>query len=122
MADGETPPIVVDNGSGMSKAGFAGDEAPRVIFPSIVGRPKHGDAAMVGIGEKDCYVGDDAKDKRSILTFRYPIENGIVTNWDDMEKVNIVELKIFFVTELLLTTNYILHCRVGITHFVRSSV
>jgi actin-related protein len=32
--------LVVDNGSGMCKAGFAGDDAPRTVFPSIVGRPK----------------------------------------------------------------------------------
>ena len=33
--------LVVDNGSGMCKAGFAGDDAPRAVFPSIVGRPRH---------------------------------------------------------------------------------
>ena len=33
--------LVVDNGSGMCKAGFAGDEAPRAVFPSVVGRPRH---------------------------------------------------------------------------------
>jgi len=31
----------VDNGSGMCKAGFAGDDAPRAVFPSIVGRPRY---------------------------------------------------------------------------------
>jgi len=33
--------VVCDNGSGVVKAGFAGDDAPSVVFPSIVGRPKH---------------------------------------------------------------------------------
>ena len=33
--------VVVDNGSGMCKAGFAGDDAPRAVFPAIVGRPRH---------------------------------------------------------------------------------
>ena len=33
-------PLVVDNGSGMCKAGFAGDDAPDTVFPSIVGRPR----------------------------------------------------------------------------------
>lgn len=78
--------LVIDNGSGMCKAGFAGEDAPRAVFPSLIGRPKH-QAVMPGLGLKDCFIGDEAQSRRGILALNYPIEHGIVTNWDEMEKI-----------------------------------
>lgn len=42
---------------------------------------------MVDMGRKESYVGDEAQSKRAILTLRYPINRGIVTNWEDMQKI-----------------------------------
>jgi len=84
--DDEMTAVVLDNGSGLVKCGFAGDDAPRAVFPSIVGRPRHM-GVMVGMGQKDAYIGDEALTKRGIMTLKYPIVHGVITNWDDMEKV-----------------------------------
>merc|ERR1712098_502522 len=86
MGEIDVVALVVDNGSGVCKAGLAGEDAPRTAFPSIVGRPKVRQI-MVGVDEKDCYVGEEAQGKRGVLALKYPIEHGIVTNWDDMEKI-----------------------------------
>jgi len=82
----EAKAIVCDNGSGVVKAGISGEDNPRAIYPSIVGRPKN-PTAIIGVEAKDEYLGEEAQQKRGILKISYPIEHGIVKNWDDMEKI-----------------------------------
>lgn len=85
--------IVIDNGSGMVKSGFSGENAPCCVFPSIIGRPKYKNTMKfdkidkIDTQDDTYYVGDDAQSKRGILKLNYPIEHGIVTDWDDMEKL-----------------------------------
>ena len=84
---GEERALVLDNGSATMTAGFSGEDAPRAVLPSIVGRPRF-ENLREGDKRKDAYVGDEAKaTKRGLLKLRLPIENGVVTNWDDMENI-----------------------------------
>ena len=71
MCDDDVAALVVDNGSGMCKAGFAGDDASRAVFPSIVGRPRH-QGVMVGMRRKDSYVDRNFSSKRCPTTPRRP--------------------------------------------------
>ncbi|KAG5680082.1 hypothetical protein PVAND_009609 [Polypedilum vanderplanki] len=79
-------PVVIDNGSGIIKAGFAGDQIPKCIFPNYVGRPKHV-RVMAGALEGDLFVGQRADDHRGLLSIKYPMEHGIIEDWNDMERI-----------------------------------
>ncbi|OLL23656.1 Actin-2 [Neolecta irregularis DAH-3] len=79
-------PVVLDNGSGVIKAGFAGEDQPKCFFPSFVGRPKHV-RIMAGAIEGDVFIGSKAQELRGLLKIKYPLEHGIVTDWDDMERI-----------------------------------
>lgn len=79
-------PVVIDNGSGVVKAGFAGDQIPKCRFPNYIGRPKHV-RVMAGALEGDLFVGPIAEEHRGLLSLRYPMEHGIVTDWNDMERI-----------------------------------
>eukprot|EP01114_Cavostelium_apophysatum_P018651 TRINITY_DN5823_c0_g1_i1.p1 TRINITY_DN5823_c0_g1~~TRINITY_DN5823_c0_g1_i1.p1 ORF type:complete len:202 (-),score=6.24 TRINITY_DN5823_c0_g1_i1:635-1240(-) len=84
----DLPAVIIDCGSGSIKAGFAGDEAPSVECTSVIGRPKFKNRVVRrGVGDVDAYVGNEAQSKRGILILSYPMEHGIITNWEDMEKL-----------------------------------
>lgn len=85
MADDPSAAVIIDNGTGIVKSGFAGEDVPTVYFPSVIGRPKYG--TMIGSDEKNIYIGNDAEKKRGVLSLTYPIAQGIVKNWDDMKQI-----------------------------------
>lgn len=91
-------PVVIDNGSGNIKAGFAGEERPKCYNATIVGRLKY-QKVMAGLlllaielsalryNNDEAYIGSIAQQNRGILRLSHPIEHGIITNWDDMERI-----------------------------------
>jgi centractin len=81
--------VVIDNGSGILKAGFAGGDKPRVVFPSFVGKPKHVRMMPGGAleGVESGVVGSKVEEHRGLFKIQYAMEHGVVTNWAEMEKV-----------------------------------
>ncbi|KAK8024433.1 hypothetical protein PG993_012499 [Apiospora rasikravindrae] len=83
------PSAVLDGGTGFLKVGYAAQNFPEFQYPSIVGRPilrseeKGAEANDVVI--KDIMCGDEAAAARTMLQISYPMENGIVKKWDDMQ-------------------------------------
>ncbi|WWC71929.1 uncharacterized protein I206_105888 [Kwoniella pini CBS 10737] len=79
-------PLVVDNGTGFVKCGYAGSNFPEYVFPSVVGRPILRAEERLGTSQiKDIMVGDEASEFRSFLQVQQPMEHGIVKNWEDMK-------------------------------------
>ena len=81
------PCLVCDNGTGFVKVGYAGQNFPTSIFPSMVGRPilRAEESVDETIQLKEIMCGEEASAARHSLEVKYPVENGIVRNWEDME-------------------------------------
>ena len=79
-------PVIVDNGSYMCKAGLAGDDGPKSVFPSVVGKSRS-NTSVVDSRIIDRYVGKKAQDKRGVLSLSYPIQNGVINDWETMEVI-----------------------------------
>lgn len=78
-------PVVCDNGTGFVKTGYAGDNFPSLIFPSMIGRPiMRAEEDFKDVELKDVMVGDECAALRHMLETSYPVENGIVKDWEGM--------------------------------------
>ncbi|XP_036738677.2 actin-related protein T2 [Manis pentadactyla] len=81
----DSPAVIFDNGSGLCKAGLSGEIGPRHVISSVVGYPIF-KMPSAGTNQK-CFVGEEALHKHEVLHVHYPIERGLVTDWDNMEQL-----------------------------------
>ena len=86
MNDNGEVVVVIDYCSGSIKAGFSGENVPhRYVIPVV--RRQRAPQQRVGMGTERVYVGEEALAQKDGTELRFPIERGLVTNWDDMETV-----------------------------------
>ena len=86
MTGKEFPSLVIDCGSHTCKSGFALDRAPCSILPTTIGYLRHA-SLRAALSLQEYYIGEEVQCRRGVLSLSSPIENGAVTNWDDMEKI-----------------------------------
>mmetsp|Transcript_9929 Transcript_9929/g.29776 ORF Transcript_9929/g.29776 Transcript_9929/m.29776 type:complete len:413 (-) Transcript_9929:251-1489(-) len=84
----EAPAVVIDNGTGYCKMGYAGNCEPNFIIPSVIAtkEPKQARKDWHGVEDMDFWIGDEALSRAGEYTVNYPIRHGIVENWDAMER------------------------------------
>jgi len=95
------PAVIIDNGTGYTKMGYAGNNLPSYIIPSIIALNEAGSnkaggpgaaggkaaaSGKKGIDDLDFYIGDEAVAFSKSYTLRNPIRHGQIDNWNDMEK------------------------------------
>lgn len=94
--------VICDNGTGYVKAGFAGENFPSAVFPSMIGRPlMRFEEEFKNVQLEEIMIGDDCSKHRAMLETSYPVENGIVKDWEGMnhlwnytwQKLNITDCK-----------------------------
>lgn len=80
--------VVLDNGTGISKNGFGGEDQPRSVFPTVIGKPKYGNIMPdVKDYSREWYIGEEAMELKGIMNLQYPIEHGVVEDWPAMERI-----------------------------------
>lgn len=84
-------PVVIDNGTGYTKMGYAGSAEPSFVIPTVIANPGTGGHQTTGVkqGLDDLhfYIGDEAQKRQDTYDLDYPVRQGIVENWDNMERM-----------------------------------
>jgi actin len=81
-------PIVLDNGTGITKNGYAGEDQPRSVFPTVIGKPKYENIfPEYKHYTREYYIGEEAVELGGLMKLLFPIEHGIVDDWTAMERL-----------------------------------
>lgn len=100
MASMGTPAVVMDNGTGMTKLGFAGNDSPSFVFPTAIatttsssksGKTSNSSSFLAskrGLEDLDFFIGDEAISASTGANYNlsYPMKHGQIENWDHMER------------------------------------
>ena len=83
--------IVIDIGTGHLKAGYCHEDAPKHNVPMVIGKPRNA-GVLVGMDQKDWYIGEEALEKAQHLNLRYPVDKGCIRDTDSLEDIkNIIK-------------------------------
>ena len=84
-------PVVIDNGTGYTKMGYAGNVEPQYIIPTVLGtgqgQAREGLRTKEALSDLDFYIGNRALERAKTHTINYPIRHGLIENWDNMERM-----------------------------------
>lgn len=86
MSEFHLQTVIIDNGSGLIKAGLSEEDSPQAVFSSYVGKAKYPVVLNTGV-HSDVYISNQDFAKSGILDITHPIENGIIVNWEAMEQI-----------------------------------
>ncbi len=83
--------VVIDNGTGFTKMGYAGNLDPDFVFPTAIAdvAKKTNLSVSTKNDEYNYCIGDDAMEiarKSTKHSLTYPMQDGVIGNWDLMEK------------------------------------
>lgn len=84
------PAVVIDNGTGYTKMGFAGNVEPQYIVPTVIatqeGKGTQKAATQKkGVEDLDFFIGDEALSYNRTYDIFYPVRHGQIENWTHME-------------------------------------
>mmetsp|Transcript_1804 Transcript_1804/g.2459 ORF Transcript_1804/g.2459 Transcript_1804/m.2459 type:complete len:418 (-) Transcript_1804:208-1461(-) len=88
MATNHKPAVIIDNGTGYTKMGYAGNVSPQFVIPTCVAtRQNTSRGGQDGVDDLDFYIGNEATKRSTHYDLSYPVRGGVIDNWDNMERL-----------------------------------